>query len=500
MFNKLTKTFLKIGFWTFISRIFGFFRDILLAAALGAGFLSDVFFVAFKLPNMFRRLTAEGALVQSFLPQYILVKNRETNEQAKKFSSEVQSAIIFVLLLIVIIFEIFMGLVVSILAPGFKDDPQKFQMTIKFATITITYLPMVSLMALWGAIAQASGSFFPLAAAPIILNLTLISGSVLIISKLVDPIFLALMVPFAGILQLIFVGLWIKKLGFFPHYIILKLTNKTKRVWKKFLPASLGAGLLQLNLLVDTILATLVGSGAVSFLYYADRVAQLPLGIIGIALGTALLPSLSDAEDKKDLNYISSNLINAIKIGAIFSIPACISFIILPSLLVEVIFARGAFLENEIKNVSLALSAYGIGVPAFVFIKILQSSFFAMGDTSTPFKVSALSVFFNIILSYLLMRFFGHFGIALATSIVAYFVLFILFIILFKKKRLSIEIFKPLFVIIILILPFTIVLISVYNLINNINLNIYLSLILLIFLVSVIWFFLVYICGLVKFN
>ena len=178
MFNKLTKTFLKIGFWTFISRIFGFFRDILLAAALGAGFLSDVFFVAFKLPNMFRRLTAEGALVQSFLPQYILVKNRETNEQAKKFSSEVQSAIIFVLLLIVIIFEIFMGLVVSILAPGFKDDPQKFQMTIKFATITITYLPMVSLMALWGAIAQASGSFFPLAAAPIILNLTLISGSV----------------------------------------------------------------------------------------------------------------------------------------------------------------------------------------------------------------------------------------------------------------------------------------------------------------------------------
>ena len=500
MLNKVTKAFIKIGFWTFISRIFGFFRDVLLAAALGAGFLSDIFFIAFKLPNMFRRLTAEGALVQSFLPQYISEKNKGTNEQAKKFSSEVQSILLFILLLIVIVFEIFMGLVISILAPGFKEDPEKFQMTINFASITITYLPMVSLMALWGSIAQASGSFFPLAAAPIILNLTLISGCVLIISELVDPIFLAFMVPMAGILQLIFVGLWVKKLGFFPHFIILKLTDKTKIVWKKFLPASLGAGLLQLNLLVDTILATLVGSGAVSFLYYADRVAQLPLGIIGIALGTALLPNLSDAENKNDLKYINTNLINAIKIGAIFSIPACVSFIILPSLLVEVIFARGAFLESEIHNVSLALSAYGFGVPAFVFIKILQSSFFAMGDTSTPFKVSVLSVFFNIILSYLLMHFFGHFGIALATSIVAYTVFFILFFILLKKKRLTSEVFRKLFLIIILILPFTIALILGYNLISYINFNIYLSLVLLILSVSIIWFCLIYIFGLIKMN
>ena len=214
---QLLKAFLSVSSWTSLSRIFGLLRDVLLAAALGAGPIMDVFLVSFKLPNMFRRLTAEGALVQSFLPEYTSQELKSSKKDANDLAQSIQSTLLISLLLFVLLAELFMGFVISCLAPGFKENQTKFQMSVDFARITITYLPMISLVALWGSIAQASGRFLPLAAAPILLNLSLISGSILIISMKVDPIWLAIMVPVGGFLQMIFVASWLIKLGRLPR-------------------------------------------------------------------------------------------------------------------------------------------------------------------------------------------------------------------------------------------------------------------------------------------
>ena len=498
MKNKTLKDFFTVGFWTLISRLFGFIRDVFLAAAIGAGPISDVFFVAFKIPNMFRRLTAEGALVQSFLPAYTLLEEKKSVKEAGILAEKVQTTLILSLLLILLLTEIFMSYFIFILAPGFKDNFLKYNMAVEYARYTMPYLPMVSIVALWGSIAQASGRFVPLASAPILLNISLISGSVLILSGICQPMILAIMVPIAGLFQIIFVGTWLFKIGRLPSFKLRRSSKASKNVWKKFIPAALGAGLLQINLLVDTILATLLGDGAVSYLYYADRVAQLPLGIIGIALGTALLPALSKLEAKKDIASIKTEIANSLKYGTIFSIPACLAFIVLSPLITEVLFYRGAFSENDTNGVAIALSAYGFGVPAFIGIKILQPAFFSMGDTMTPFRISIVSVFLNIFISFVLMQFFGHMGIALATSIVAYFVLITSFILLCKRERISFFMIKPLLYISIIGFPFGVLLIYCNNLTQFMNSKI--SLMIIMITSVIIWFVLMLLFRLIKYK
>ena len=495
--NKiLLKAFLSVSSWTGLSRVFGLLRDILLAAATGAGPITDIFLVSFKLPNMFRRLTAEGALVQSFLPEYTSQELKSSKNDANDLAQSIQSTLLISLLLFVLLAELFMGFVISCLAPGFKENQTKFQMSIDFARITITYLPMISLVALWGSIAQASGRFLPLAAAPILLNLSLISGLILILSMKVDPIWLAIMVPVGGILQMIFVASWLIKLGRMPTLSFPKFNSKSYKVWKRFLPAALGAGLLQLNLLVDTILATLIGEGSVSYLYYADRVSQLPLGIIGIALGTVLLPNLSKAEAINDQEYIRNQLSESLKLGNIFSIPASIAFIFIPFLIIEALFYRGSFSENDIKLVSIALTAYGVGLPAFIGIKVLQPGFFAMGDTMTPFRTSIFSVILNILLSIVLMKFLGYAGIALATSIVSYVVLTILLYLLWKRNRISLSFFKPTIIICILGIPLTLLLIIGESL--TVRYNTLVALLILILISSTFWFLIMHLLGFIN--
>ena len=488
MKNSIFKAFISFSFWTALSRIFGFARDILIAASLGAGPLSDAFFVAFKLPNMFRRLVAEGALVQSFLPTFTYIEKTQSKYQSKEFASHVQSVILFYILIFIILAEIFMSYLIFGLAPGFMKNTEAFETAVYFSRATIIYLPMLSLIAIWGSVLQSSGKFMPSAAAPIILNISLITASILILTIKQPYFIIALSVPLAGVIQLIFLFYWLSKENIFPKIVIPKKTFNTHGVWKKFFPAALGAGVLQINLLVDTILASIVGTSSISYLYYADRLSQLPLGIIGVALGTALLPNLSKAETNNKIIFIRESIEKSLIVGFIFSIPSCFAFLAIPEILIEGIYARGAFEKSDIYNVAIALSAYGIGIPAFISIKIFQSSFFAMRDTLTPFRISIFSVSINILLSVILMQKLGFFGIALATSIASYLTLICYFLLLNSKQRVSFNVVKPFTILIFLGFCFYFILFELLSIFENINLNLILSLILIIFISTIIWF------------
>jgi len=496
MKNSIVKAFINVSFWTFVSRIFGFIRDVFLAASIGAGPISDAFFVAFKLPNMFRRLTAEGALVQSFLPTFTFIEEQKSKEKSQELASNIQSVLLIFLLILLVLAEIFMGYIIMGLAPGFLDDPKTYETTIQFSRITIVYLPLISIIALWGSILQSTGKFMPLAASPIILNISLIACSILIISNYLSYYALAISVPIAGILQMVFISIWLVKDKRVPKLILPKRNINFHGVWKKFIPASFGAGLLQINLLVDTILASIVGASSVSYLYYADRLSQLPLGVIGIALGTALLPSLSKAEANNNINFVKEQLEKSLIFGAIFSIPSCAAFLILPSFLIEAVYARGEFDEKDVFAVALALSAYGMGVPAFIGIKVLQPSFYAMRDTVTPFRISIFSVILNITLSILLMKKLGFYGVALATSISSYITFFCLFFLLFNKNRLSLSIIRPILLLLFLGLIFGLLLFQFSLMFDNMNLLLSLLIIMLISIVT--WFGLMVLFGFVR--
>ena len=498
MKNLIFKAFINFSFWTALSRIFGFVRDVLIAASLGAGPLSDAFFVAFKLPNMFRRLVAEGALVQSFLPTFTHIEKTQSKHQSEEFASNVQSIILFYILIFIILAEIFMSYIIFGLAPGFIKNTEAFETAVFFARATIVYLPMLSLIAIWGSVLQSSGKFMPSAATPIILNISLIISSILILTLKKSDFIIALSVPLAGIMQLIFLFYCLKKQNIFLKIVIPKKTFDYRGLWKKFLPAAFGAGVLQVNLLVDTILASIVGASSISYLYYADRLSQLPLGIIGVALGTALLPNLSKAETRNEIIFIRESIEKSLVVGLMFSIPACFAFLAIPEILIEGIYARGAFEKTDIYNVSIALSAYGLGIPAFISIKIFQSSFFAMHDTLTPFRISIFSVTINIVLSILLMQKLGFYGIALATSVASYLTLICYFILLNSKQRVSSNIMKPLIILLFLGFCFYFILFELLSIFGNLNLI--LSLILIIFISMIIWFSAMIVFRFIKIN
>ena len=424
----LIKGFTESAVFTVISRVSGFIRDIFIAAFLGAGINTDIFLIAFKLPNLFRRITAEGALTASILPIYSNLKSQKDKFLANNFLKSLILKVGIILFLIMILFQIIMPFIVYFLAPGFSDDSFATDQIIFMCRITIIFMPLISFVALLGVATNVSGRFWALSFTPIILNFCLIVGCFFISDDLiVKSIPLAIATVLGGMFQLVFMILVVKKFNLLkmektsPKETILMDQKKIKfhqnKTWKNFLPAALGGGILQINFLVDTILASIVGFGSVSFLYFADRIAQLPLGIIGVALGSVLLTSLSKSSSNKDAKQFSSELITSFKIGLFFSIPACVVFFNFSDLFVQVLFERGAFSTFETKQTSSALIAYSTGIPAFILLKSCQPAFFAEGNTKTPLYISIILLILNIILSIILMQFLNHVGIALATSI-----------------------------------------------------------------------------------
>ena len=427
---KSTGTF---SFFTLISRILGYLRDVLIAIYLGSGPIADAFFVAFRIPNTFRRLFSEGTFNAAFVPSYssemILGKNK-----SQDFSNKIFNLLLIGLLLVVLIIEIFMPSFVFIIAPGFSDNSDKLDLTISLTRITFPFLLFVSLSSFFSAILNSHNKFAVASAAPIILNIFLILV-LLFQSYLNDQlvIYLSYAVTFAGIVQLIFLLFFIRKFYFPIITLNFKIDNKVKLFFKKLLPSIFSSGVTQINILVGTIIASFQAS-AVSYLYYADRIYQINLAIAGIAIGTVLLPNLSkyiQSRNKKKIDFIQNK---ALELSLFLSLPATIALLIASEEITSALFGYGSFDDLSVKNSANALFYFALGLPAFSFIKIFSSFLFARHNTKMPFYFSVFSVIINIIISIYYFNKMGFIIIPIATTISSWFNVIILLIYLTNKK------------------------------------------------------------------
>jgi putative peptidoglycan lipid II flippase len=417
----LLRSIATVGGYTMISRLLGFARDILIAATLGAGPVADAFFVAFKLPNFFRRLFAEGAFNAAFVPLFTRQMSEGGRDAARAFTEEVLSVFVVTLLFFVTALQIAMPWVMYGFAPGFADDPYRFGLAVELAQVTFPYLLFISLVSQLGGVLNSLGRFSAAAATPIILNLCLIVAILGLSPFLETPGHaLAWGVAVAGAAQFIWLMVACHRAEFRLRLLRPRLTPRVKRLLFLMLPGVIGAGVVQINLLIDVVIASILPSGSVSFLYYADRINQLPLGVIGVAVGTALLPLLSRQLRAGDDAAATASTNRALEFALLLTVPGAIALMVMPDLIVSVLFERGAFGVAETAATSAALAAYALGLPAYVLIKVLAPGFFAREDTATPVKVAAFCVAINLVLNLVLMGPLLHVGIALATAISAW--------------------------------------------------------------------------------
>jgi putative peptidoglycan lipid II flippase len=412
--NLLSSTSI-FSFFTLISRILGYLRDILIAFFLGASISADAFFVAFRLPNTFRRLFAEGTFNAAFIPSYTSARI-ENKKKGKKFADDILGSLLLILILIVTVVEIFAPYLVYIIAPGFIENDIKFNLAVELTRITFPFLFFVSLSSFFSGILNSNNKFAAVAAAPIILNIILILS--LIASYKLNLNFvkqLSYGVTFAGILQLIF--LFFITLKFYKPTLTLKLKadTKVKFFFKKLLPSIFSSGITQINILIGTIIASFE-TGAVSYLYYADRIYQINLAIAGIAVGTVSLPVLSKAFKESNIKKLSNIQSKSFELSLLLSIPASFGLILASEEIVNALFGYGSFSQKNVKLTADALKYFGYGVPAFALVKILSNFFFARNNTKTPFYISTAMVIINIFISVSLFSNFGFIIIPIATS------------------------------------------------------------------------------------
>ena len=426
------------SFYTLVSRLLGYLRDILIAVFLGASIYADAFFVAFRLPNTFRRLFAEGVFNAAFIPSYSKIKSNNEIE-GKKFADDVLSLLVIVLLIIVLLVEIFTPVIVYLIAPGFIVDADKFNLAVELARITFPFLFFVSLSSFFAGILNTNNKFAAAAAAPIILNIFLILS--LIISYYFDLNFevnLSYAVSLAGFFQLLFLIFVTKKYYKPSTDFKIKINSKITFFLKKLLPSIFSSGVTQVNILIGTIIASFE-AGAVSYLYYADRIYQINLAIAGIAIGTVALPEL--AKNIKIGNITSAmNIQNkSLELCLLLSLPACFGLIIASEEIISALFGYGSFSEENVVLTAEALKYFGFGVPAFALIKVLSSFLFARDNTKVPFYISVFIVFLNILISILYFKEVGFIIIPIATSISTWIGVLIYSILLIRFKYFSFE-------------------------------------------------------------
>ena len=426
---KSTGTF---GFYTIISRLLGYLRDVLIAIFLGTSFLADAFFVAFRIPNTFRRLFAEGTFNAAFVPSYTseLVKSKS---KSKIFANEIFNLLFLGLFFLVLIIEFFMPAFVSLIAPGFVKNTEKIELVINLTRITFPFLIFVSLSSFFAAILNSHNKFAVASAAPIILNLVLI-GILFFGNYLNDALiyYLSYGVSIAGLLQLIFLYKFVKKFYVIKFNFKFKINNKVKFFFKKLLPSIFSSGVTQINILVGTIIASFQAS-AVSYLYYADRIYQINLAIAGIAIGVVILPQLSKHIYLKRKNKILQIQNKALELSMFLSLPASVALSIGSEEIISALFGYGSFTEEAVINSAKALYYFGLGLPAFALIKVFSTFFFANHDTKTPFYISLISVILNILISIYYFKSIGFIIIPIATTISSWFNSILLFIFLKNK-------------------------------------------------------------------
>ena len=421
---KSTGTF---SIFVIISRVLGYLRDVLIAIYLGSGPIADAFFVAFRIPNTFRRLFAEGSFNAAFVPSYSSELTRG-KIKAKNFANDVFNFLMLGLLILVIVVEIFMPGFIYLIAPGFYEDQSKLELTTTLTRITFPFLLFISLASFFSAILNSHNKFGIAAAAPIILNLILIF--IIFLEKNSDHnivLYLSYGVSIAGLIQLIFVYFFTKKY-FSPNLNFkLKITKKIKFFFNKFLPGIFSSGVTQINILVGTIIASFQAS-AVSYLYYADRIYQINLAIAGIAIGTVILPNLSryiKTNNNKKVNFIQNK---SFELCLFLSLPASMALIVGSEQITSALFGYGAFDSISVKNSAKALLYFAYGLPAFSIIKVFSTFLFARDNTKSPFYYSVISVLINISISVYYFDKVGFIIIPIATSISSWINAFLLFL------------------------------------------------------------------------
>ena len=429
---KSTGTF---SLFVILSRILGYIRDFFIAIYLGSGPIADAFFVAFRIPNTFRRLFAEGTFNAAFVPSYTS-ELLSSKQKAQKFANSVFNLLILVLFSLTILVEIFMPSFIKLIAPGFSEINDKYKLAIDLTRITFPFLFFISIASFFSAILNSQNKFAAAAAAPLFLNIILIICFFIIKNDTDLVYYLSYSITFAGIVQLIFLIFFTRKY-FYPKFnFSFQIDKKIKIFFNKLLPSIFSSGVTQINILVGTIIASFQAS-AVSYLYYADRIYQINLAIAGIAIGTIILPNLSRYVKSKDKLRLENLQNKSLELSLFLSLPATLALIIASDEIVSALFGYGSFNEESVKNSALALFYFSLGLPAFSMIKIFSSFIFARNDTKTPFYFSLISVITNIVISVSLFSEVGFIIIPIATTISSWLNGFLLMIFVLNKNYFS---------------------------------------------------------------
>lgn len=430
----LFKSTAVVGAMTFLSRILGLVRDIIFATFFGADGGTDAFFVAFKIPNFMRRLFAEGAFAQSFVPVFSEYKETRSFADLKDLINHVAGSLGGFLLLLSALGSIAAPLLVYLFAPGFTDE-SRYQLTADMLRITFPYIFFIALTAFAGGILNSFNKFAVPAFTPVILNLCLISAAIWGSEHFAQPVVaLAWGVFAAGFLQLLFQFPFLLKINLLPRPQIKRAHEGVIKIQKLMLPAIIGSSVAQINLLLDTIIASFLVAGSVSWLYYSDRLVEFPLGVFGIALATVILPSLSKQHANQSSEQFNNTLDWALKLVTLIALPASIGLLLLAGPLLATLFGYGKFSLHDTEMSTLSLMAYSLGLPAFIYIKVLAPGYYARQDTQTPMRIGVKAMIANMFLNLLFVvplvmyEFEGpHLGLALATSASAYMNAFMLY-------------------------------------------------------------------------
>ena len=411
-----------VGIMTMLSRILGLVRDVVVANYFGASGSADAFFVAFKIPNFLRRLFAEGAFSQAFVPVLSEYRSQRDYAAVKGLVDRVAGTLGATLITVTVIAMLGAPLLTALFAPGFyMAGGEKFDLAAEMLRITFPYLLLISLTAFAGAILNSYERFAVPAFTPVLLNVTLISSAIFL-SPLFDPPILALAwgVMIAGVVQLVFQLPFLMRLRLLPCPVVDRTDEGVRRILKLMLPALFGVSVTQINLLLDTVLASFLQTGSVSWLYYSDRLAELPLGVFGIAIATVILPSLSRKHAEKSAEHFSHTLDWAIRMVLLIGLPAAVALFILAGPMIVTLFHYGALTDRDVTMASMSLQAYACGVLAFMLIKVLATGYFSRQDTKTPVKIGIQAAVANMVFNLMLIYPLQHVGLAAATSLSAF--------------------------------------------------------------------------------
>ena len=417
----LMRSGLVVSAMTMLSRVMGLVRDVVVATFLGAGSGADAFFVAFKIPNFLRRLFAEGAFNQAFVPVLSEYSTQRSREEIRELLNATAGSLTAVLALITALAMLFAPWLVWVFAPGFGRDPEKLAMTADMLRLTFPYLLLISLTAFSGSVLNTWNRFAVPAVTPVLLNLSLIGAALFLMPLMEEPAMaLAWGVLIAGAAQLAFQVPFLLRLGLLPTPWPNFAHEGVRRILTLMGPALFGVSVSQINLLLDTILASLLVAGSVSWLYYSDRLVELPLGVFGVAIGTVILPALSKRHASQSKEHFAAMLDWAIRIVLLLGLPAALALAVLAEPLLITLFHYGAMTDHDIQMAAMSLRAYAFGLVAFMLIKVLAPGFFARQDTKTPVKVGIIAMVANMVFNLLLVWPLAHAGLALATALSAF--------------------------------------------------------------------------------